>query len=86
MTTHRALHTLVMTGPLFQGVVRFFLQKWSGPGLVQGLEARGGLRPRHYRHVPRAPTYRGPPSDQKNENPIITAKEKVLKMTGMGAS
>ena len=32
------------------------------------------------------PPARGPPSDQKNKNPMITVKETVLKMTRMGVS
>ena len=40
--------------------------------------ARGRLRPRHYRHVPRAPTCRGAPVRSKtNKNVIITVKKSM---------
>ena len=45
---------------------------------------RGGLLSRHYRHVPRAPTSRGPPSDQKDENPMINVN-KGRELRKMGA-
>ena len=45
-------------------------QKRKGKGRKEegaGGGRKGGLRPRHYRHMPRAPTFRGAPSYQ-NDN------------------
>ena len=53
------------------------------PGIKPESRIRGGLQPRHYKHVPRPPPARGLPSDQKKISKTF-GKEMDVKMTRMG--
>ena len=48
--------------------------KWKS---FKRLVTRSGLRLRHCRHVPRAPTYRGPPIDSLIDSEAFTRDQKA---------